>query len=321
MSIKFNWRNTGIGAADNLGRQYAKVIRGVRQGSIETKWRYARAGERFIRFVGEEFKLKKIQNMQDKHVRAYVEHLQQQGRADKYIKTELSAIRYVHRQIPQAKHELADAASFNKEVGLGSTPDGRADRAWTDVEVSAMKQIALELDRPEVARVIEVARSTGMRLDEASSLRRHEVEQALRTGALEISNTKGGRPRSVPLSHRAEICLQRAIEDVPRGGYVFTPEGIKVHQFEDRVKDFIYNHRDKIQDADRTSSGHNVAPGERGALTAHGLRHAYARSRYEELVTELKENLSDERAEKTAREQVAEELGHGRDTVTFIYTL
>jgi integrase len=108
---------------------------------------------------------------------------------------------------------------------------------------------------------------------------------------------------------------------VERGRYVFTPENVKVHEFEHRVQDFIYNHRDKIQDSDRAETGHNLAENERGALTAHGLRHSYARERYEELVEELKENLSDERAEKVAREQVAEELGHGRDTVTFIYTL
>jgi len=90
----------------------------------------------FIRFVGVHFKLKKLQNIQDKHLEAYAAHLKSRGCSDKYVKNDLSGIRYLHRQIPQARHSLKDSKTANKEMGLGRTPDGRADRAWTERELS-----------------------------------------------------------------------------------------------------------------------------------------------------------------------------------------
>ena len=39
--------------------------------------------------------------MQEKHLQAYAEDLKQRGCSDRYIKTELSGIRYLHRQVPR----------------------------------------------------------------------------------------------------------------------------------------------------------------------------------------------------------------------------
>jgi len=284
--MKYKWQPTGVGVIDNLGLQLAKIMRGANQGSIQTRWRYVEAGERFLKFVGPRFGLKKLQNIQDKHLEAYAKHLKSIGKADKYIKNELSAIRYIHRQVPQARYELMDGIKANKLYGLGSTPDGRADRAWTDQEVKAMANLARAEGKEKIAHMIEAARATGMRLDEAASLRRHEVENALRTGVLHLTNTKGGRPRDIPLSKTAQDVLQQAIKDVPRGKYVFCPEGRKVHQFKDDVEDFIYQNRKKVQVSERLATGHNLKPGEKGALTFHGLRHSFARELYAEKIKE-----------------------------------
>lgn len=312
MAMKYKWTPTGVGVIDNLGAQFGKIMRGANQGSIQTRWRYVEAGERFLKYIGPEFGLKKLQNIQDKHLEAYAKHLKNLGRVDKYIKNELSGIRYLHRQIPQARYELMDGTKANKLYSLGSTPDGRADRAWTDQEVKSMVELARLKGEPKVAQIIKAARATGMRLDEAASLRRHEVENALRTGTLQLTNTKGGRPRGITLSQTAQDALQRAIKDVPRGEYVFCPSDRKIHEFKKDVVDFIYLNRKEVQSQERLATGHNLAPGEKGALTFHGLRHAFARELYAE-------KLQNGFTREAALQKVAETLGHNRAEVSLIY--
>ncbi|OPX85572.1 MAG: site-specific tyrosine recombinase XerD [Pelotomaculum sp. PtaB.Bin117] len=305
---------------DNLGAQLEKVIRGASQGSIETKYRYIAAANRFIGFVGVHFKLKKLQNIQDKHIEAYAAHMKSRGCSDKYVKNDLSGIRYLHRQIPQARYSLKDSKTANKEMGLGSTPDGRADRAWTERELSQMKARAVSIGRYDINRTMEAIRSTGMRLDEAASLRRSVVEDALKSGVLHLKNTKGGRPREVPLTDRAVAVFQEALRNSSRGGYAFTPAGMRVHVYEKKVENFIYNHRKKIQDQERKFTGHNLVPNDKGALTPHGLRHSFGR---EFITKRFKEYLSSgmgrERAMTMAREDTTKVLGHDRKETTYIY--
>lgn len=316
--MRYRWKETGIGKVDNLGLQFAKVMRGANQGSIETRQTYAKAGRRFVVHVAPKFGLKKIQNIQDKHLENYARELQERGLSDKYIKNELAGIRYIHNQIPQAKYELMDGKEFNRSMGLKSTPDGRADRAWTEREIEAMKGKAIELGRPEVANAIEAMRTTGMRLDEAATVGRDQLEKAMRTGQLHLTNTKGGRPRYVPVNQRARELFQKVLPNIGRGEYAFVPksfvEAHKIHDFKESVQDFIYNHRGSIQDKRRSDTGHNLEPGELGALTAHGLRHTYARDEYKNL-------LEAGWSKQAAKQEIAERMGHGRAEVTTIYTL
>lgn len=316
--MKYNWKETGIGRVDNLGRQFAKVMQGCNQGSIATRRRYANAGERFVRHTAEGYNLQKIQNIQDKHLESYCKELQGRGLSNKYIKTEMSAIRYIHRQTPQAKFELADSLKFNQQMNLESTPDGRADRAWSEREIGAMKEKAVELERPEIANVVEAMRATGMRLDEACTVRRDQLEGALRTGQLHLYNTKGGRLRDVPVNERARELFQKILPDIERGGYAFAPKEFvdehRIHDFKESVQNFLGNHRHEFQDPDRKNTAHNLSVGEKGAITAHGLRHAYARDEYK--------NLREAGyTEREARKELSEKLGHGREEVTKIYTL
>lgn len=315
--MHYKWPQTGIGKIDNLGRQLEKVMKNCNQGSIETRYRYVAAAERFVKHAAQKFNLQKVQNIQDKHLESYAKELQERGCSDKYIKNELSAIRFIHNQVPDAKYDLREAQLFNKEIGLGETKDGRADRAWTEREVKEIKDLAESMNRLEVAKIIEGIRHTGMRLDEASTLRRDAVENALKTGYLHLENTKGGRPRDVQLTEKVREYLEKSIQNVGRGEYVFCPKSYverhAIHKFEKSVERFIYNHRDKVQDPDRNSSGHNVNADQRGALTAHGLRHTYGR---EEYLQRVESGMSSREAYK----EVAEQLGHSRESITLIYT-
>lgn len=313
--LKFKWNQTGNGKEDNLGRQLEKILRNVNQGSFETRYRYIAAEKRFITHVAEKFNLQKLQNIQDKHLESYVKELKSNGCSDKYIKNELSGIRYIHNQTTDTKYTLSDSKTFNDKVlELGSTKDGRADRAWTDKEYNAILKIAQERNRLDIGKTLAGIKNTGMRLDEVCTVKRNQIEESLRTGKLHLENTKGGRPRDIVLTDKAKDFLEKAIQDVPRGGYVFTPvqywdKGIQ--KYEASVQGFIYAHRDKVQEPDRANTAHNIGAHERGALTAHGLRHTYARDELDR----LKEGMP----EHEARQILAEELGHGRESVTEIY--
>jgi site-specific recombinase XerD len=305
---------------DNLGAQLEKVIRGANQGSKGTRYTYKGASERFIRFVGVNFKLKKLQNIQEKHLQAYAKDMKRRGCADKYIKKELSGIRYLHRQVPQARYNLLDSRESNKKCGLGSTPDGRADRTWTERELAKMKTLAMNENKPNIALALEIGRATGMRIDEFSSLRRAAVEAALRKGFLHLTNTKGGRPRDVPVSTRAENAFRAALKLNSRGSYLLVPVGMRVDQFKDKVEDFIGRTREGVQDPGRSRISYNLKPGEQGALTPHGLRHTFAREFLVERFKEkLEEGLDRDRAEKEARKETSQVMGHNRVSVTYIY--
>lgn len=308
----YRWEKTGDGLADNLGAQFQKVVRGFSQGSIQTRRRYIEAGERFILFIAPKFRVQKLQNIADKHLESWANHLLSMNKSKKYIKNELSAIRFLHRQTPQTRFELAESQVFNMMVGLGSTPPGEADRAWTEDEFHKMVSLANKKGKPEYARVFKASYNLGLRLDECSPLRRDEVEAALRSGVLQLTNTKGGRPREVPLSSEAKKVLEESIQGVPRGCYVFCPEGKKVHVFKKEIQKFILQNRDIFQDPDRKSTGHNLEAGERGALTFHGLRHSYSRLEFEHLQNE---GLSEDKA----RKKLAEYLGHGRPRIVQTY--
>jgi len=244
------------------------------------------------------------------------QELKFKGCSDKYIKNELSGIRYIHNQTSDTKYTLTDPKVFNEKVlELGSTKDGRVDRSWTDREFKEMIKKCQELGRADMEKTIVCIRDTGMRLDEGCTLKRNQVEEALKTGKLHLENTKGGRPRDINLTENARETLERVIVDVPRGGYVLTPQQYvdnhKIQNFEKAVEDFVRYHRSKIQDSDRKGNAHNVLNHERAALTPHGLRHTYARDE----LYRLKERMP----EREARQLLAEELGHGRESVTGIY--
>jgi integrase len=316
--MKKKLKMTGHGVTDNLLRQQEKIIRSMNENRYETRYRYISAEERFIKFTAKDCKLQKLKNVKDKHLEKYIDHLKnEKGASDKYIKTELSGIRFFHNHTPETKNRLEDSTVFNRRAGLGSTPDNKnIDRAWSEREVEEMKDKANSLNRKEIARVIEVVRATGSRINEIVTLRDSDLRRALKEDSLHLTNTKGGVPRDVPLTDRSKKVFEEVLEETQRGGYAFTPqryvEEHKIHSFKKSVQNFIYNHREEIQDEDRSESAHNVKKDSKGSLTVHGLRHSFAREQYFALKDA---GFSSD----LAKEQVSEMLGHHRREITEVY--
>lgn len=313
--MKYSWKTTDIGLVDNIGIQFQKLIRSMNQNKLSTRYRYIEAMRRFILYVGPIYKIKKLTNMKDKHLESYAKKLIGEGKSHKYVKNELAGIRFIHNQMDHTKFSLEDSLKFNNMLGLNRTTDGRIDRAWTERELVEFCDKAIAVGKPEIMELLQVVRATGMRLDEAATLRKQDLVKALKCGKLLLINTKGGVRRTVPLNDSSREIFSEKVKVLRKGEYAFTPikyiQDRTIYKYEKQVQRFIYNHRSMIQDKDRALTGHNLESYERGALTVHGLRHMYGRERYSDLIkatTIVK-----------AKKQISKELGHGRENITLIY--
>jgi integrase len=285
----------------NLMNQVNKLARHNRQGSFKTRDRYYQAVERFVRHVADKFRVQKLENISGKHVKDYLEKMQKEGKSASTIKTDLAGIRFWHDKLDKPRYDLPTNDELKAQgVKLERRKFGGVDRTWSKNEFDGLVGKARELGRHNIARILELGRHQGLRIHETIRLDRSTAEIAIRTGEL-IVKGKGGLVRTVPVSDRGREILTEAIQEINRGEKIFVAPTEKAHEVIKSTQDFIYNHRDKYAEMERESE-----------ITYHGARHTFAREEYEKRIAEGK-------SEEEARQEVAELLGHGRDSVTRIY--
>ena len=146
----------------NLAAQAEKLRRHNRQGSYKTKERYYEAFLRFLRFTAERFRLEKLANLSGKHLAVYVADMQSRGLSPATIKTELSAIRFWHDQIPNVRYALPD----NRELALERRVFGKQDRTWSYREFNLMIGECWKAGRPDFEACIVIGRYAGLRIHE-----------------------------------------------------------------------------------------------------------------------------------------------------------
>ena len=282
----------------NLLAQTEKLYRHNRQGSYKTKERYFEAYKRFLRYLGDVWHVQKLQNISGKHLSAYVTYMKSKNYSASTIKTDLSAIRFWHDQIPNAKYTLPD----NSEFSLEKRKFGGVDRTWTDSEFSMMLLEALNINREDWASCMSIARYAGLRLHEVMRIDTAIARRALKNGFITIKG-KGGKIRDVPINENVRSVFEKYLKLIPLGHKLFVSDGKPTHIAKIELQNFINTHRKFVTapDSDRT------AP-----ITFHGLRHSYAAERYTRLRTAGY-------SEYDARLQVSKWLGHERDDVTRIY--
>lgn len=304
--MRYSWKNKGEGVTDNLGKQFQKVVRCCNQGSYETRHTYIKSMERFLNHVGPEFKLQKIQNIKDTHLKSYAESLKNAGNKDSYIKKELAGIRFFHNQTNSTKYELSDSNKFNKEF-FEKEEKSYTNRSWTEKEIENFKEVAEKLGREDFVKMCDVCTKLGLRSDEAATLKNIQVEKALEQNKLQLKNTKGGRPRTIYLNFEQRKCLEDLKRDPAGEKYTIVPEKFvenrEIHKFKNQLRDFVYRHQDKIKEPERETN-----------CTVHGWRHTAAQNLDKRL---QEKGYSAERAGKS----VSEYLGHGenRPDITNVY--
>lgn len=284
------------GICSDLVAQFERIFRHNRQGSYRTKYRYREAYLRFLAFVADYFRLRKIRNVSPKHVHGYVRFLFEKGRKTSYVKTELAAIRFWHDQIPNTRYRLPT----NEELGLGKRKFLGVDRTWSQPEFDRACKIAADTGRRDYVAVLCLARYAALRLHECFRMDTRSAEAAVKNGVFEVKG-KGGLVREVPSTPQIDRELRKMLDVTPRGQKLFVRSDDKTHLAMSRLEAFLSHYRDEIKDPDSNRPLH-----------FHGLRHTCSVEWYQQF---LQKGMSD----RAARLAVARLLGHGRDGVTRIY--
>lgn len=281
----------------NLEVQVDKLFKHSRQGSYKTRERYNAGTKRFCKFLAENFQSKKFANVEDKHIKAYVEYMQTNHLSASTIKTELASIRFAHDMVSQPR---CQTLAGNEVYDLEKRSFGGVDRTWTQKEYESMVNKAFATGNSRIGYALQLARNQGVRIHEVFKIDRSMAEYAIKTGELTIKG-KGGKIRTVPVTDKTKNIFKNAMQDINRGNKLFVNADEKTHNVIKETQNFIYNHREFC--TDRTNGT---------TITFHGLRHVFAQEKYNEFIQ--KGNT-----EYWAREHVSQLLGHERDDVTRIY--
>lgn len=296
--------------------QMEKAFRHARAGSFGTRARYKSSCAQFVSFLEERFKMKNLRNLQNKHLVEFIKSRQEEGIHPKTLKNDLGAIRYLHDQISNAKHELSSNQELKKQykVHLDKTPAVKGDRGWTKEEYNNMRAIAQDAGTTtgnDVRDVLTLCRTMGLRVTEAIAVHRSQVEDALRTGVYQVkSEAKNGKWRKVPLSTEAKQLFEERREVTKRGERLFVQSHEKTHQAVNRVVKFLQYHRINCETKEgRRKRGYR---GKTNPITFHGLRYDYVR---EQMENEIEKGLS----YNQAADRVTKKVGHERIDVIKIY--
>lgn len=183
----------------------------------------------------------------------------------------------------------------------------RTDKSWQAVGVDPAEKIAaVAAVDPRVALQLELQMHFGVRAQEAMMLRPHISDCG--TYLQITSGTKGGRPRVVPITTAAQRELLERAKSLCASKTASTSDPTKTLA---QVRGHYFY---VLKSCGITKSN---------GLVSHGLRHAYAARQYQQLTGQaapVAGGGSVQREEdRCARIIVAEELGHGRESVTTHY--
>lgn len=305
-------RNFGLGSRDmaKAGRFALNAAAARGEVSYSTA---ATVGDRWQQFVdwAKEQGINRMEQIDREDVQRYGEEL-----AEKVENGELSAS--YAQNLVSAVNSVMSIATGGQWESVSPTRDcGIAERSHVRDEAPAaidreVYSRALDAVREQVgeraAAVVELARELGLRSKEASLLdAKAALREASERGAITISaGTKGGREREIPItSERQMEALRHAAEAQGRDSSLIPSEMSWKEWREGTLRDA----REVVQEW--TGGG------------LHDLRASYACERYESLTGWAAPvaggEIADRDADKEAREQIAEELGHGRIDVVSEY--
>jgi len=283
----------------DLNYQLMKLCRANRDGSYSTQATRRRILDRIANQLHElGYKHMQAKSLKPKHVDALVSHWKDQGLSIGTMKNLMAGLRWWARHVGKDDMIPKDNDAF--DIGKRRMV-AEESKAW-------------ELNKAQLEKISDPYVRMSLRLQAAFGLRREEAIK-FRPGyaikddhiKLKASWTKGGRARTVPIRTDEQRRLLDDVRKLARGGALIPPHKNyeeQLHRYERQI---------------RTA----------GIKNPHGLRHAYAQRRYEELTgwksplaggPASKALTNDQRArDKGARETISRELGHSREEISRVY--
>ncbi|WP_150468490.1 integrase domain-containing protein [Francisella sp. SYW-9] len=247
------------------------------------------------------YKIMNIKNIQSKHIEALTKYWMDQGLSVGSIKNRLSDFRLLANKIERP----GIIKEHNKDYGIPN-------RSYVPTQNKAITEIYLDKFTDKYLR-------TSIELQKEFGLRREECLKIIPSKALHIDSygnsyltldaawTKGGVGRTIKIEKQSQLdAINKAIELVSNKSLIPTDKTyIQQRKLYDRVT--------RLQ----------------GYYNLHGLRHAYAQKRYNEITGwaspiaggPARKNLTKEQKilDKQARIWISQELGHSRAEITKNY--
>lgn len=300
---------------DNLLNQIDRIKRRNNEKGFSTQARYYAATQRFCKFLASDFRCQKFTNVSGKHLKAYVEKLQVEGKSAQYIDTELSGIRFYHER-SGSKNRLPE----NKELNLEKRHPKQFDRSFLREEIKGAYNCADAMGRADVTAAMKLCYRFGLRLEEAVTLRVAQIEHALKYGQLEIKNGKGGQARTIPVETKAQRNALLSLCDYAKGQKKQPTDYLlcdnrkhSVKNCKASLRNWMSNHRSKFLVQNRTSV---TEPGKKLRIESpswHGFRHSYYQVTKARLIRENRMSISE------IERELSERLGHHRNEVNGYY--
>jgi len=283
----------------DLNYQLKKLCHRCHEGSFDT-----RVGrERQLTAIANQlhelgYKGLQTTSLKQKHVQALVKLWLKQGKSPGTIKNRMSCLRW-----------WAEKINRRNVVSRSNEFYGIPDRQFVSRESKAK-----ELPNNQLNLVKDEHVKMSLRLQQAFGLRREEALKIQPQWAdkgdhlqLKASWTKGGRARTVPIRTAKQIYLLKEAKALAGRGSLIPSKRSYIEQLR------IYERH--------TANA--------GLSKMHGLRHAYAQQRYQELagwqpphaggpnskLLTTGQKVIDQRA----RLQISQELGHTREQITAVY--
>lgn len=297
------------GLYKNLLAQVESIYRHSNELSFKTRARYFEATKRFCKYLADNFRLQNFKNVEDRHFKAYVEHLKENNAAAT-IQSDLSGIRYFHRK-SGSKNRL----SKNDKLSLPKRATGKKDHSFIKIEIDGMRHLATQQGRQDVVIAIDFAGEFGLRLEEICTLRVEYLISALKTGQLVIKG-KGGQTRAIDLSTEQREIVKKYIDYArcsgryPKDYLISSSEKNGVKREKRSLQNWMSYNRKYFIVENRADLSEDGKKKRTETISWHGLRHTYAQRTYENAL---------KTRPKRARKIVSENLGHHRTEVTRIY--
>ncbi len=283
----------------DLNYQLKTLCRNNRDGSYATKAQRQRMLDLAAHQLHElGFRAMSAQSLKPKHVEALINHWRESNLAVATIKNRMTALRWWAEKV----NRLNVIARTNEHYGI-------PDRQFVS-NVSKARAVSAEA----LADIKDTHVRLSLELQQAFGLRREEAikfvpSYADRGDHLQLKDTwtKGGKAREIPIRTEAQReVLHRAHQLAGRGS-------------------LIPPNRNYVQQL-RVYEGHTSLA---GLSKLHGLRHAYAQQRYQELTglpcpaaggpVSAQLTPAQKQTDRAARLTISRELGHEREAVTAIY--
>lgn len=283
----------------DLNYQLKKLCRQCREGSYATQVKR----ERMLTLIANQlhdlgYRKMTDRSLKPKHIEALVKHWSEQELSTGTIKNRMATIRWWAHKVDKQNV----VARSNEHYGI---PDRRF--ITNESKAKSVTQLQLDKVRDEYVRMsLELQQAFGLRREEAMKFQPSFADRGDHI-VLKASWTKGGRERVIPVRTEAQRDVLDRARRLAGFGSLIPSNRNYVHQL-------------------RVYEGNTLRA---GLSHMHGLRHAYAQNRYEELTgwqcpaaggPETKALTPEQRErDRAARLTISRELGHEREAVTAAY--